>query len=708
MRRMVRVAAAGLGFFGTFGMAQACADGGCYAEWKLASRELSCEGQAALQPGNDSRINLLMLLSDQAKRGPVSLPGTAKYDVGEGATFFSWPMLRDGFYRPADKAEDGYYGDSSRCDGLTAAGAAFSAALSAEGVVAGERSALIAARGRLAAVCEGRSDKRTFYGAEEKPAPALPGWPTVASAKGRTFLGYLQAAEAFYAGDWGAARSGFAGLARGTGWVADTAGYMAARVELNAAVAPALDEYGSFDRDKVDLAAVARGGRALETYYRAYPNGSYAASAHGLVRRVQWLAGDYRGLAREYGGQLAATRIEDEATARLVEEIDAKFLLSVPGTEGIDDPLLLATLDLMAMRENQWIRDSSGEHRKLSADALAAQQTKFASQPALFSLLQANHAFYVARDMQRVLALVPDDARQPSYGPVAFSRQYLRGMALAALKDRNEAGFWLELLGGAKAAWQRPLVELGLAINYERGGRIATVFAKDSPIHDETIRAILLRQSAGPALLRQQAADPAVPPGERATALQTLLEKQLTRGKYAAFASDMALLKGVRVDPALVKDAYYTPSGLESFREPRLSDGYPCAPLVQNARALSANPRDTKARLCLGDFFRLNGLDRVGDYEPERDKDTLGGIANGFPEPLLSRGAFYAEIIADPRAAPGDKAYALYRAVMCYAPSGINDCGGAEFPQAQRRAWYNQLKRDYPASPWAKKLKAYW
>lgn len=708
MRRLARAAATGIVSFltlGAGGPAQACADGGCYAAWKLASRDLSCEGQAALQPGNDTRINLLMLLSDRAGQGPRSLPSPANYNAGEGATFFSWPMLRDGFYPPADE-DDGGSVDGSRCDGIKAGAAAFNAALVAEGVAPWERAQLAAARGRLTAVCEGRGDRRTFYGREAEPAPALPDWPAVTSGKAKPFLAYLQAAEAFYAGEWDGARRGFAGLVGGSGWVADTAAYMAARVELNAAVAPALSDYGSFDRGKIDLAAVTRGGRALEAYFKARPQGRYAASARGLVRRTQWLAGDFAGLARELAAQLAVARIEDEATARLVEEIDAKFLVMTNRSEGVDDPLLLATLDLKAMRENDW-GYGGDELPRLTAAALAAQQPKFAGHPELYSLLQANHAYYVARDMKRVLQLVPDDARRPAYGAVAFSRQYLRGMALAALKDRNEAGFWLELLGGAKAAWQRPLVELGLAINYERNAKLGQVFAKDSPIRDETIRRILLTQSAGPALLRQQAGNAAAPRTEREVALHTLFEKQLTRGMFGSFVGDTALLRAL--GPARPRAADdYSPLWLEPYRAPRLSDGYPCPALVETARGLAADPRAIKPRLCLGDFFRLNGLDRIGEYEPERQPDELGAGANGFPQPLLARGVFYAEIIADPRTPAPDRAYALYRAVMCYAPSGSNDCGGKGFPESQRRAWFQQLKRDYPRSPWAQKLKAYW
>jgi hypothetical protein len=481
---------------------------------------------------------------------------------------------------------------------------------------------------------------------------------------------------------------------------------MLARVELNAAIAPALGDYGFFEPKDVDLAAVTRGANALTAYFTAWPKGRYGASARGLVRRAQWLTGNTQGLARAYSKLLDSAPVGEETAAKLVEEIDNKLLTKVESAEGIEDPLLVATLDLMNMRTGY---NDSGPGEKpadFPAATLAAQQPLFRARPDLHSLLAANHAYYVAGDMKRVLQLVPDDARQPSYGPVAFSRQYLRGMALAALKDRNEAGFWRELIGGAKLPWQRALVELGLAMNYERSGKLGAVFAKDSPIRDATIRKILLRESAGAALLRQQASDSALDRAERETALYTLLDKQLARGMFAAFANDLALLGGVARDPK--REGEYWGPGLESFRSPRPSEGYPCAPLATNARALAANPRDVKARLCLGDFWRLNGFDRAGMYDTGPKADELGGFAKAFPEKLLARGDFYSSIIADPRAAADDKAYALYRAVMCYAPSGSNDCGNAGVPQSQRRAWFLQLKRNYPQSPWAQKLKAYW
>ena len=65
-------------------------------------------------------------------------------------------------------------------------------------------------------------------------------------------------------------------------------------------------------------------------------------------------------------------------------------------------------------------------------------------------------------------------------------------------------------------------------------------------------------------------------------------------------------------------------------------------------------------------------------------------------------------IIADPAAAPADKAYALYRAVNCYGPSGNNSCGGVEVPPAQRKAWFLRLKKDYPTTSWARDQRYFW
>lgn len=705
MQKLALLGAAALAALAVPSALQASADMTCYPEWRLDVRELGCSGKAALSPGNDTRINLLLLLRDRqgTKAQGLTLPKPGWDEFGYGGTFFDWDYLRATFYPrpPAGEEADSYAG--SRCNSVGATAGAFEAALAANRALSsGERSALTAARARLQDTCSS--------------AEQLASWPESAltSTAGREFLGYLKAADAFYGGRWDEATPGFTALARASDpWVREAASYMIGRSALNAAQDKAFDDWGGFDGPaKVDKAAAVAARDGFSAYLKAWPQGRYAASARGLLRRVLWLEGDLKGLSGEYDRLLAAVPAGEDAAAELIQEIDNKLLMTEGADKASASPLLLATLDLMALRS--WEVDpESGETVEtkglLTAGDLAGQKQVFAAHPQLYSFLQASQAYYAAGDYRAVLTLLPDDARQKSYGPLAFSRQVLRGMALAALNDPNESGFWRELLSGADPLHQRPLVELGLAMSLERDGRLAEVFARNSPIGDTNVRSQLLMHSAGPDLLRAEAGNTARPARERDIALFALLYKQLTRGRYAAFASDAALVRaGANVDAGLwsFTNQEEIPVGL--FRSGRVSDGYPCPALVQTARTLAARTMDVKARLCLGDFLRINGFDDFGTLDIRPDKRNLGGAANEFPGQPLSRAAIYTAIMDDRAAAPGDRAYALYRAVRCYAPAGNNSCGGEAVDQPVRRAWFQRLKRDYPGSPWAKKIKVYW
>jgi hypothetical protein len=62
-----------------FAPAQASADSTCYPEWKIRQTDLNgCSGTALLSPGNDTRVNLLMLLYD--RHGAVGVSNVPDYD----------------------------------------------------------------------------------------------------------------------------------------------------------------------------------------------------------------------------------------------------------------------------------------------------------------------------------------------------------------------------------------------------------------------------------------------------------------------------------------------------------------------------------------------------------------------------------------------------------------------------------------------------
>ncbi|HOB13132.1 MAG TPA: hypothetical protein PKN09_02715 [Novosphingobium sp.] len=687
-------------------VALACADPGCEGGFNLIGNQQTCQGRAMLAPGNDSRINLMFLLADKGGRvlAPVAASDEDRYSyINTPSVFLDWQGLRSAYF-PVSAESGGNVGPSysgSRCQTYTSGGEALGQAMAANRALpAAERSALLTARSQTEEVCKlGTAWERQYKKKSElAPLPVYGQWPAVASQPGREFLGYLQAAEAFYGDRFDVARQGFADLAKaGDPWVRETAAYMLIRVEFAAAQAAAANEYGDYVGEKVDRAAVKRGLGAVSGYLGAYPKGRYTTSAVGLLRRGLWLAGDYDALGGTYAKMLDRASASDKAAAELVEEVDIKLLFDRGAKgAGAKGPMLLAAQTLVALRDQNY--DDDGTPRPtISAAQIDALEPQFAGHAELFSYLQATHAFYYAKDYRRVLTLIPDDARRAEQSNLSFSRQMLRGMALAALGDRNEAGFWQELIPGAKGAWQRPLAELGLAMNWERTGKLDAVFASGSPITNREIRGRLIDRSVGPVLLRSITGNKGNAGEERDFALYTLLANELVMGHYAPFGADVKLPVADSKNNAAI------------FTKGKVSDGYPCAPLAVTVAALAKNPQDVAGRLCLGDFFRMHGLDYLhGEYDVAPKKDELGGYAVGFSGKRNFRSEFYTSIIANPAAGANDKAYALYRAVMCYAPSGINDCGGAEVPKSQRKAWFDRLKRDYPQSQWAKKLRYYW
>ena len=52
---------------------RASGDFGCYPAWKLASTSYDCAGRAVLTPGNDSRLNLFLLLRSLAGTSDAGL-----------------------------------------------------------------------------------------------------------------------------------------------------------------------------------------------------------------------------------------------------------------------------------------------------------------------------------------------------------------------------------------------------------------------------------------------------------------------------------------------------------------------------------------------------------------------------------------------------------------------------------------------------------
>lgn len=713
----------------------------CSPTWAIAGDQLQgCSNLPFLSPGNDSRANLQLLLADAGRlRLPETLKSTSGYEDGYAQVPFTLEMLDPAVAEAAEreKASEGqendtenteaeqedprkenlslaleqlgvelgdtdlaehYFaeGEGNRCrsNDFDSAHAFVDQLAGTEALSAGERKALADSRVNLLTVC-GEGDPQ--------PEDVLPAATLLTSPVAQAFATYLAGADAFYRGDFAGARQQFTSLASSEQpWLRETALYMQARVALNQAQQDAFDEYGIPDLAKIDRNAMASAESGLKAYLQAYPEGLYHASARGLLRKVYWLLDDPRKFAAEYAWQFA----QDEDSAHrnmsgraLIEELDVKLLPALK-PEDVQDPTLLAVMDLIRLR-----KPGSELSPSISLEQLQAQKQRFASQPGLHDYLVAAWHFYRGGDAAKALAALPAGDTQAPMGLLAFSQETLRGLALEATGKPDAAReLWLQLLSRQPSALQRGQLELALALNLSRTGKVAEIFAADSPIRTAPIREIVLRNLASADLLRQQAKDGTAPAAERDTALFTLLYKELVFGDYAHFQQDLALLP----NPApKVEEGATWAVGRFAWAGQSGAGEYACPSLAKVTGRLQENDGDGLALNCLGDFIRTNGLDgfSLNDQPP---KDELGGSTTDFPGSPWSRLAGYQRTIDDPHASADEMAYALFRAVNCFAPAGYNTCDGQDIAKSQRKQWFQDLKKNYPGNPWAQKLKYYW
>jgi hypothetical protein len=225
---------------------------------------------------------------------------------------------------------------------------------------------------------------------------------------------------------------------------------------------------------------------------------------------------------------------------------------------------------------------------------------------------------------------------------------------------------------------------------------------------------LLLETVAGPDLLRRQAHDRRAAKQEREAAAYVLLAKELRRGFYRDFLEDAGLVPADAPEVSYYSSVRYDAHYDTEARAPLVLFGPKarvgetgCPALLATVRQLAAAPKAIRPRLCIAEYFRVNGFD---DFELDDPVPGggLGASKSQFPGEAYQRLEVYKSVIADPASSNEDRALALNRAVRCYAPTGSNSCGGTEVGVEQRRAWFNRLRRDYPKSRWAQSLKIYW
>ncbi|WP_336219100.1 hypothetical protein [Citrobacter amalonaticus] len=517
---------------------------------------------------------------------------------------------------------------------------------------------------------------------------------------------YLTAAAYFYAGDYTHADETFRQLLNNDRpWLVETAQYMRMRTALNKSSQNSVGEYGDFDIKKINREDAQLALKEAQTYLQRWPDGNYADSTHGMLRRINWYLQDWTSLAELY--EQAFQKASDaKALRNLVIEYD-----NVYGNQFYDSPVQNAFNGAPLVSYTEMLRAlrlNSDQKPSLTQASLDASKPMFekSGKLALWRDLQLN-LWRATENNAAILQAVTPAQKLPAHDILAFSEQVLYGEALMAQKQWPAArDFWEKLLKLSQDNEQQQYVQAKLTATLVYSGDAAAVFAPDSAITNLRFRSRVLKTVATPALLRQQ-----VRKGpnneERTIALHTLLVRDLTENRFGDWLEDRKLVSAI-TQPVI--DKAFEDVNLSTFdwNGESAEAGYVCRNLDDTVSTLSKTPDDAHALNCLGEFFRTTQT-HVDLWQDGAGNGVLEqAISRKTPFGQFDRQSYYQQVITSAKAEHEDKSYALYRAIMCYAPSGMNECGGEEVDKLQRKGWFTQLKTQYPGSPWAQKLKYYW
>jgi len=540
--------------------------------------------------------------------------------------------------------------------------------------------------------------------------------PVQAGAK--DYIGYISAANTFYADDYTTAERLFSALMTSPNtWVKEASLYNLIRVEIRKTQQQSADSHGFFEISKAGQIKANKILPAIQRYLSEFPKGRYTDSARQLKRRAYWLSHDNENLGKSYLDAINDIHNTNDfiAAAELAIEIDDKYLFATPpdranaknlpdSLEQIewDNPVIAAAQILVRLRKPA-SDDEGRRYNPVSLDAIKSHESNFRQKNALslYRYLLTAYDFFEEERYDAVVQATDNwksNLMQADYA--SFSTAALRVKALEKLNRWPEAAVILkELRELSPSPLLKDHFELAQAQNMETSGHIKKIFEPDSIIQSYALRKRLLQAAANTPLLEYAMDEKHISAKEKSVALAALLNKELLSKQYKSLLEHHKKYAALKLDNI---------DGLDLLRDEtiRSDDNFKCPNWSNVLAELSKDEASPHALLCLGE--RLRTLED-GFIKPDTPyPDDLGHTDDGFNIKSLTRLSLYTAVIGNASAKSDDKAFALRRALYCFARTGYNHCGEEEIPVEQRKAWFKELKSKYKNSPWSIKQKYYW
>ena len=730
---------------------QATAGGGeyCGSNFSLDNRTYGeCQiNFPTLDTGNDTQTNLYLLLADK---------GLISFDISKTLSpdFYrtdDFPLnLRDlrqaavnkvknpnqKILEQAEKSNHAEY-----CNSFNTGEDALADALKLDPkLTSKERLQLMQFRGAIQSECSNSFGNDTSADITSTDTTlATPTFPLKWSSNAQPYADYIMATQLFYLGkksDFDSADNLYLALIdletansaenAGLAWLIDTSNYMLIRTGINRIYQDGMGDY-NYKSENVDSELFATTQKAINTYLSRFKEGHYTASARGLQRRLYWLAGQQEKLVDEIEWQINRSnlllfnlnsRLLPEEIERRVffEDFDEPFDINK-----LNDPSLLTSFALYRLRP----ADSFNSPKPLTLAELERLKPKFKDRLDLYQYLIAT--YYLVQQNKPKLAIqhLPTDEPTAKLSYSKFSQYVLKAKALQQMGSIDEASaLWNRLHKLPKQPFQNSVTELALALQADQSNDYSQLFGKNASIQSPALKMRVIKYSADPELLKQIADSYSNTDTIGAEARYALLAKSLIHGRYGNYLTYKQSYLPKNAQKYLGYDSKdetlkYLPEFSEfNWQGKKISPSINCQDLTTTVTRLSQNSKDRLQKICFAEFMYDTSVTYyLTDYDqsyhssdqsiPGYRYPYLGDIPSRFKGQELNRLDIYQSAFASNQ---NDElsAYALHRAIGCFASSGNNQCSGENVDISVRKAWFKRLKSDFKNTSWAQNQQYYW